>query len=70
MSGPGHQNQAVVLGQLDHLAAELVDVRACLVNVAADARANLDDRCVHLRLDPLLEPQLAIGQHFCLDVRA
>ncbi len=66
----GHQHQPMFFGQLDHLAAQLVNILARLVDVAADARAHLHHRGVHLRLHPLLQPHLAHGQHLGLDVRA
>ena len=57
-------------GQLDHLAAELVDVFAGLVDVLADAGADLDDGGVHLGLDAFLQAQLADGEHLGFDVGA
>ena len=70
MRGARNQLQAMLGGQLDHLAAQLVDVFARLVDIAANPRAHLDDGCVHLRLHPLLQAQLALLQHLRLDMRA
>src|SRR5262249_42961322 len=39
-------------------------------DVLADARADLDDRLVHLGLHLLLHPPLALMDELCLDVRA
>src|ERR1019366_9113972 len=52
------------------LAAQLVDVVAGLVDVAANACAHLDDRGVHLGFDPLLKAEFALLQHLGLYVRA
>ena len=54
----------------NHLAAQLVDVFARVADVAAHACAHLHHRGMHLRLHPLLQPQLARGQHFRFDMRA
>jgi hypothetical protein len=70
VGGAGHQDEAVLPGQLDHLAAQLVDVFASAIDVAADARADLDDGGVHLGLDALLEAELALREHLGLDVGA
>src|SRR5262249_12116962 len=40
--------QAVLLGERVQRAAELADLRACLLDVAADAGPRLHDRLVHL----------------------
>ena len=60
MGGAGDQFETVLAGQLDHLAAQFVDVFARLVDIAADARAHLYHGSVHLRLDALLQAQLAL----------
>ncbi len=70
MGGAGDQLEAVLAGELDHLAAQVVDVVAGLLNVAADSRADFDDGGVHLGLDALLQAQFAHGQHLGLDMRA
>jgi hypothetical protein len=70
MRGAGNEDKLVIAGQLDHLAAQFVDVLAGLVNVFAHARAHFNDRGVHLRLDALLEAHLAGGQHLGFDVGA
>ena len=67
---PATSSRSCSRGELDHLAAQLVDVFAGLVDVAADAGADLDDGGVHLGLDALLQAQLALRQHLGLDVRA
>ena len=59
MRPAGAEQQAVLLGEGDHGAAELEDVGARLLHVAADAGADLDDRLVHFGLDALVELPLA-----------
>ena len=60
MRGAGDEFELVFAGELDHFAAEFVDVFAGLVDVAADAGADFDDGGVHLGLDALLKAQLAV----------
>src|SRR5262249_21172635 len=64
----GHAH-AVLAGEADDLGAHLADVLADLVDVLADARADLDDRLVHLGLHPLLQHELALVEDL-LYVRA
>ncbi len=60
----------MIAGELDHFAAEFVDVFAGFVDVAADAGADLDDRGVHLGLDALLQTHFALREHLGFDVGA
>ena len=41
-----------------------------VLDVVADAGADLDDGLMHLGLDALFEAELALGQHLGGDVRA
>jgi hypothetical protein len=66
----GDELELVLAGELDHFAAQLVDVFAGLVDVAADAGADFDDRGMHLGLDAFLQAQLACGEHLGFDVGA
>ena len=70
VSGACHQHQAMFLRQPDHVAPEIEEVFLGLLDVLADAGADFDDGLVHLGLDALFEPQLALGQHLGRDVRA
>ena len=70
MRRSGHQHQVVLLRQLDHLPPQIEEVLARLLDRSADARAHLDHRLVHLGLDALFQPPLALGQHLGRDVRA
>jgi hypothetical protein len=70
MRGAGAEQQAVLLGQLHHRAAQIQDVGARLFHVAAHAGADLDDRLVHLRLDALVELPLALLDDLGVDVRS
>jgi hypothetical protein len=60
MGGAGYQCQAIFTGQPDHLSPQFVNILACLVDVAADAGTDLDDRRMHLCFDPLLQSQLTL----------
>ena len=64
------QPQAVLLGQRDHVAAQLLDFFLGVLDVAADRGSDLDHGLVHLRLDPLLQEQLALLDDLRVDVRA
>ena len=57
-------------GQLDHLAAEFVDIFAGFIDVSANARADFDDGGVHFSLNALLQAEFALGKHFGFDVGA
>ena len=67
---PATSSRPCSLGELDHFAAQLVDVVARFLDVAADAGADFDDGGVHFCFDALLQAQLAHGQHLGLDVGA
>src|SRR6201994_2519780 len=68
--GARYQHEAVLLRDVDHLPPQVIQTVAGLDDGAADARAHLDDRLVHLRLAAFLEPALAFGQQLRLDMRA
>ena len=68
MRSRGGDAHAVLARQADDLPAQPRDFRAGLGDVAADRRADLDDRVVHLPLDLVLEPLLPLGEEL-LDVR-
>jgi hypothetical protein len=69
MGGAGYEHEAVLLSEADHVAAEVVEVLLRLLNVLADASADLDDGLMHLGFDALFEAQLALRQHLGGDVR-
>ena len=68
--GAGTQQQAVLAGELHHGAAQVEDVGARLLHVAAHAGADFDHRLVHLRLDALVELPLALLDDLGVDVRS
>ena len=70
MGGAGDELEVVVAGELDHFAAEFVDVFAGFVDVATDTRADFDDRGMHLGLDAFLQTELALRKHLGFDVGA
>ncbi len=70
MRGSGDEFEVVFARELDHFAAELVDVFAGFIDVAADAGADFDNGGMHLGLDALLQTQFALREHLGLDVRA
>ena len=70
MGGAGDEHQAVLVGQADEIAAEVVEVFAGVFDVGANARADLDDGLVHLGLDALFKLQLALLEHVGGYVRA
>jgi hypothetical protein len=70
MGCAGDQDEAVLLRQLHHFAAEVGDGFLRLFDVVADAGADFDDGLVHLGLDALFEAELSLGEHFGLDVGA
>src|SRR5690348_7016726 len=60
--------QPVVVREPDDLASQPRDFSSRLGDVAADRRADFDHRVMHLALDLVLEPLLALGEEL-LDVR-
>jgi hypothetical protein len=70
VSGAGDEEEVVLFGESDHVAAEIEEIFLRDLNVAADAGADLDDGLVHLGLDALFETELALGEHLGGDVRA
>ncbi len=64
----GGDAQAVGAREADDLGAQPRHLAPRLLHVAADRRADLDDRVVHLALDLGLEQRLALRKHL-LDVR-
>ena len=70
MGGAGDEDEVVLFGEGDHVAAEVEEVFLGVLDVAADAGADLDDGLVHLGLDALFEAELALGEHLGRDVRA
>jgi hypothetical protein len=66
----GDQDEAVLLGEGDHVAAQVEEVFLGILDVAADARADLDDGLVHFGFDALFEAELSLGEHLGRDVRA
>src|SRR5581483_7448768 len=69
MGRAGDEHQVVLLGEMNHVAAQIVQVLARLPDVAAHARAHLNHGLMHLGLDALLKAQLSLRQHLGLDVR-
>ncbi len=69
MRRPRDQHQVGLLGQMDHVAPQVEQIQLRRLNTAADPCPHLDHRLVHLCLDPLLEPQLALRQHLRRDMR-
>ena len=70
VGGAGDENEAMLFGEGDHVAAEVEEIFLRDLDVAADAGADLDDGLVHLGLDALFEAELALGEHLGRDVRA
>jgi len=70
MGCAGDEGEVVLFGEANHLAAQVVEVFAGLVDVFADAGTDLDDGLVHFGLDALFEAHSTLGEHFRGDVRA
>jgi hypothetical protein len=70
MGGAGDEDEAVLLGERDHVAAEVEEIFLGVLDGLADASAYLDDGLVHLGFDSLFEAKLALGEHLGRDVRA
>jgi len=70
MGGSGDEEEIVLFGEGNHVAAEVEEVLLRDLDVAADAGADFDDRLMHLGLDALFEAELALGEHLGGDVRA
>ena len=70
MGGAGDEDEAVLFGEGDHIAAEVEEIFLSVLDGLADAGADLDDGLVHLGLDALFEAELALGEHLGRDVRA
>ena len=69
VSGACDEDEVVLFGEGDHVAAEVEEVLLGDLDVAADAGADLDDGLVHLGLDPLFEAEFTLSQHLGRDVR-
>src|SRR5262249_12272982 len=63
------QPQPVLSSQPHHLAPDPQNLLSRLPNIAADPRANLDHRLVHLRLYPLRQDRPALLQDLRVNVR-
>src|SRR5271166_954676 len=70
MGARGPEQQAVLLGQRDHLAPQVSHVFAGFLDVAADLGANLHHRLVHLGLYMFRYLQFGLGEDLHLDMRA
>ena len=70
MRGAGDELQAVLLGERDHLPAQVAQIRRRFLDGLADARADLDHRLVHLGLHAFVQLPLALFEDLHLDVRA
>ena len=70
MRRAGDETQAVLLGERDHAAPQVLQILGGLRDGPADAGADLDDRLVHLRLHTLVHLTLALLDDLHLDVRA
>ena len=70
VGGSGDEHEAVFFGEPDHVAAEVEEVFLGVLDVLADAGADLDDGLVQLGLDALFEADFALGEHLGGDVRA
>src|ERR1035438_215988 len=70
MGAGRRQQHAVLAGEGNHFAAKRLDVLPSFFDVLANARADLDHRLVHLRLDRFVQRQLGFGENLRCDVRA
>jgi hypothetical protein len=70
VSGARDEEEVVLFGERDHVAAEVEEILLSDLNALADAGADLDDGLVHLGLDALFETKFALGEHLGRDMRA
>lgn len=70
MGGGGGYAQIILAGQTDDVMAEIFQLFAGIFNIRANGGADFDDGLMHLRLDALLQDQLALLDDFGVDVRA
>ncbi len=62
MGGAGDEHEAVIVGEFDHLAAQVEEVFASFFNGGADVGADFNDGLVHLGLDLFVQAGACRGR--------
>ena len=70
MGRAGDEHKPMLLGQRNHIAAQVEEVFLGDLDIAAHPRSDFDDGLMHLGLDALFEAKLPLGQHLRRNVRA